>query len=285
MIANSNRALETETHFFSPAVIDVLVEQETRLRIDYRHVQSQDDQTRRLLGSAAALLDLVYVLAALVESAHRHGAMTLHDVVEMGDVISREAHALTGVNFSDVVRQDPSLTKVLSARATPSPETPIAELRTIVSGADAIVRTFPEKETAELAAAVEVPELGARIQVALDGLRRFIRRNDPWTDQRLKLVGPEYVAGNLSIDVAAQVLELAIPDAVAKLEECGYARLPEHIELTADERNRLYETLRKDRLARGGKPASSSAAVARDVIATQRIESVDARPWVEQSLM
>lgn len=286
MTPNSDRVLDPQTQFFSPALIDALVERETRLRIDYRQMlEPHGDKARRLVRSTAALLDFVYVSAVLVESAHRHGARTLGDIVAMGEAICREAHSLTSLNPLDVVRENAALVARMSEVATPSLEDTIPDLATIVSASDAMVRAFPEKEIAALATGAAIPEDGARIQVTLDGLRRFVKRNDPWMDQRLKLVGPEYASGRLELAAAAQVLELAIPDAVAKLEECGYARLPEHIELPADERDRLYKALRSDRIARGGIPHSSSATVARDVIATQRIESVDARCWVEQKLM
>jgi hypothetical protein len=286
MTPNSDRVLDPQAQFFSPALIDALVERETRLRIDYRQMpEPQGDSARRFIQAMSALLDFVYVSAVCVESAHRQGAKTLRDTVAMSDAICHEAQALTSLHPLEVMRENPALIAQVTEARMPSLEDPIPDLAAIVSASDAMVRAFPEKELTDLLSKVAIPEIGARIQVTLDGIRRFIKRNDPWMDQRLKLVGPEYAAGRLEIAGAALVLELTVPDTVAKLEECGYARALEHIELSADERNRFYQALRSDRLARNGKPAPSSATIARDVIATQRIESVDARSWVEQKLM
>lgn len=285
MAPHSDRVLGPQAKFFSPALIAALVERETRLRIDFRQMPEPEevgDSARRFVRATAALLDFLYVSAVFVESAHRQGARTLRDVLAAGEAINHEAHALTSLQPLDVVKENAALVEKMSEAGLPSLDDPIPALATIVSASDAMVRTIPEKEIIDLASRGAIPEIGARIQVTLDGIRRFIKRNDPWMDQRLKLVGPEYAAGRLEVTDAAKVLELAIPDAVVKLEECGYARPLEHIALRSDERDRLYQALRSDRLARGGKPAPSSGAVARDVIATQRIESVDARCWLEK---
>lgn len=70
-------------------------------------------------------------------------------------------------------------------------------------------------------------------------------------------------------------------DAVAWLEEYGYARDLDAGALTPDERSARYARMRQDRVARKGEPAFDQQLVTRDVIASQRIEGVDARLWLQ----
>ena len=52
------------------------------------------------------------------------------------------------------------------------------------------------------------------------------------------------------------------------------------IRLDEDARSRILALMEQDRRARGGRPAYDRAYVQRDVIASERIEGVDAREWV-----
>jgi hypothetical protein len=94
-------------------------------------------------------------------------------------------------------------------------------------------------------------------------------------------VGRAYAEGRLSLNEAANLLSMPRPDAVAWLEENGHARDLKVIALTPEERERRLARIRVDRLERNGAPAASKQITTRDVIATQRIEGVDARPWLQ----
>lgn len=76
------------------------------------------------------------------------------------------------------------------------------------------------------------------------------------------------------------MLDLEVPDAVALLEERGFRRSVDGLRLSADARHERLRRIREDRLARGGRPVPSPAYVVRDVIASQRIEGIDARSWL-----
>jgi len=99
---------------------------------------------------------------------------------------------------------------------------------------------------------------------------------------RLRIAGNAYQDGRISLGGVARILEVPSYDAVALLEEHGFERPAEVIQLGAEESKTIETKLRARRLLRAGKPAPSESRVAHSVIATQRIEGVDARPWFKR---
>jgi hypothetical protein len=87
----------------------------------------------------------------------------------------------------------------------------------------------------------------------------------------------------MSLTDVASVLQLEIVDAIMLLESRGYDRQLEQIALSDDERRSRLEAMREDRLQRQGRFDFSQEDVARDVIASERLEGVDARPWVRRT--
>jgi hypothetical protein len=67
------------------------------------------------------------------------------------------------------------------------------------------------------------------------------------------------------------------------LEENGFQRPLDVIRLSDEERAEILRKMRTDRLQRGGVPEYCKDLVDRDVIASERIEGVDARPWIRSS--
>lgn len=119
-----------------------------------------------------------------------------------------------------------------------------------------------------------------RARRAYDALHSFLLRHDPSTHDRLKVVGRLHAAGQLSIGDASALLGCSVPDAVALLEARGYARSLDVIRLQPEARADLLARVRADRLRRGGAPAPSEERVQRNVIASERIEGIDARAWL-----
>ena len=129
-------------------------------------------------------------------------------------------------------------------------------------------------------AALGLEQAVARSRSALERLRRFLRGNDPYLDERIARVGREYAKGTFGIAEAATILELDISDAVALFEEHGYARTLDTMTLSPSERQSAFSRIRRDRQHRTGQPELAFDLVVRDVVATQRIEGIDARPWI-----
>lgn len=96
-------------------------------------------------------------------------------------------------------------------------------------------------------------------------------------------VGELYATGAISITEAAKMLCRHPSDALAELEERGYRRSPEALALSAEDEAALFRRIRADRERRGGAPAFSAERVAREAIASERLEGVDARRWLRGS--
>jgi hypothetical protein len=143
--------------------------------------------------------------------------------------------------------------------------------------AQALVAACPIGVIERAARLAMLPEQAHRCRVAYDGLRAFLRRADPGP---IDEVGRAYASGALSIAQVAAILAISVPDAVAELEERGHYRSPEVLALHAEHEDAIYRALREDRERRSGEPELSEEHVLRDVIASERIEGVDARPWL-----
>lgn len=102
------------------------------------------------------------------------------------------------------------------------------------------------------------------------------REFDQRLDRRLA-EGERYERGEVSIQELAEVWSVSIPDMIERLEGMGIARRPDAVRLSTEERRVRLAKLRADRLARDGNPVPDADAVNRSVIASQRIEGIDAR--------
>lgn len=103
-----------------------------------------------------------------------------------------------------------------------------------------------------------------------------------YSDNKLRIIGRAYEEGRLTLDGVASVLGVSRSDAVALLEKSGFHRPVEVIRLSDEQRKTIGAKLRAERMRRAGHQASSDSLVSRSVIATQRIEGVDARPWFKR---
>jgi hypothetical protein len=98
----------------------------------------------------------------------------------------------------------------------------------------------------------------------------------------MRIVGEQYRRGHIRIQDAARLLGMSTSDAVFELEQDGFSRSPAAIALTEDEREAVYQRLRQRRLQHVGPPVVNQDLVERDVIASERIEGVDARAWIRR---
>lgn len=125
------------------------------------------------------------------------------------------------------------------------------------------------------------PELGHRIRVAYDSIRAFVLRSDPRYQRQIHMAGAKYMQGVLSPSEAASLLGVSVPDAIQVLEDLGYARPVEVMRLDSAERDVMLATIRADRLFRDGEVGFSPSEVNRLVVASERLEGVDARGWLQ----
>ncbi|MBK6514241.1 MAG: hypothetical protein IPM79_19090 [Polyangiaceae bacterium] len=88
-----------------------------------------------------------------------------------------------------------------------------------------------------------------------------------------------YADGRLSIDEVARRFVMGLADALVFLEEQGCRVAPAALRLTPEARAHLLSRIRAERIARGGEPRLERQLVLREVVASQRLEGIDAR-WV-----
>jgi hypothetical protein len=119
-----------------------------------------------------------------------------------------------------------------------------------------------------------------RWQGALREIRSVAARLDPKVEQAFKSVGEAYAEGRLSLVEASQAVKLPVWEVIPRFEQLGFYRTGEAARLPQEKRDSLYQQMRESRLRRQGQPAPSEERVARAVIASQRIEDVDARQWL-----
>lgn len=101
-------------------------------------------------------------------------------------------------------------------------------------------------------------------------------------NSRLRTLWREYARGHLTMSEIATLLGRDVVDVLQAFEDLGYSRTVDQIRLTESERARIVNTIATDRLARGGAPAYRRVEVARDAIASERIEGMDARRWIRR---
>ena len=161
----------------------------------------------------------------------------------------------------------------------PEIEPTLEDMLRIASGA---LHLFPVEQVQDHAVRVGRPDVSHRLRVAYDALAAFVYRHDPRHQRQVRAVGEGYRQGRFSIDEAAAFLEMDQPDTLALLESAGYAQPLGEIRLSDEQRAEALRRIRADRKARGGRQESGGH-VARSVIASERLEGVDARPWIRKT--
>ncbi|MBK7949307.1 MAG: hypothetical protein IPK00_11330 [Deltaproteobacteria bacterium] len=244
-----------------------------------RAAMSPGDSPQRLLKKSACFLE-----AALV-GAHIH--RTLIDLGEDPDAPSEAAVR----EIADSVRTmyDIDL-KLLILEARSELDLPNAisrdELTTdsVLSSLRSLLEICPIRKIEEIGSQSELEPLAHRCRIAFDGIKAFVLRHDPRQQSRVRVVGEAYTRGSISISESATLLGLHEVDAVATLEEMGFSRKLDAIALAEVDRQSIFSRMREDRNRRRGLPESDLEGVNREVVASERIEGIDARRWISREM-
>ena len=235
----------------------------------------QDDE--RLLGWTWAL-ELCLVFAGLHEAVSVLGLTTVGEVSARIAEVESLVETRTRLRVTDVFAENEEWVRPYRGEQL-APNTPLeVDGEALLRAVQSFVLHCPIQEL--LAMRAEQPELAHRSRLAYDGLRAFVTRHAHSDKQAMQVTGDAYADGRLTIDEAAKVLRLSVIDAVALLEEQGFRRSVEGLRLTDEARTKRLASIRAERLSRNGEPQLSEELVSRDVAASQRIEDVDARPWL-----
>ncbi len=250
-------------------------------RADRRVPPAANEQPlEEIVVDAVSALEANLLAACFTEAIERFGVRTFRDLVQHFPSVLEDVRASLRVEDPMAIVQS-----ALARASTPPPE-PAADdpVGVSVDEMTEVVRVtvaaWPIQEVTALASELGAPQLAHRARVALEGLRAFLLRNDAETKKAVEVAGRAYSRGTLSLEDVAALLRLDPSDAILVLERCGYCRSLDAIRLDEDARSRILELMEQDRRARGGRPAYDRAYVQRDVIASERIEGVDAREWV-----
>lgn len=231
-----------------------------------------------ILALSVRVLEICLAAVMVNEAMHELGVKSLAEAHAQSDRIMSRAAGIARLDLDSVFRENASLFSRAPGWSHADQRAGV-EVTTLVHSVRALL-SFCRIDLLEAIGRTEgLADLGHRCRVAYEDLESFIRRNDPAQDVAAKVVGRAYAEGRLSLSEVSALLRMSSSDAVAFLEASGFCRSLETIALQDSERQRLLAKIREDRLKRGGKP-EGTALVSRSVVASQRIEGVDARPWV-----
>ncbi len=268
------------------STLEALAEPERELRQRYLELDTSVspsegvvDHPGTLVTTSASFLELLLCLANFLEVVHDLNLTTTDEVCGQATRVLALINARTGLRIQDVFEENRAILPAVPERKASFRYEGALErfVRTVGSHIAASPIAYIETVARNLG----LEKLGHRCRRAYDALQAFVRRNTPdQHDPHIRVAGKAYVEGRLSIEEMAVLLGLTPSDVVASLDEHGYCRPVESIELSDEARALRLAKIREDRLRRGGQPVASPSLVIRDVIATQRIEGVDARPWL-----
>jgi len=255
-----------------------------------RYIETTEQATRGLslenqgavLEQSVAWLELFYLSALTWEYIHEHKINSIEQLQAQATEVEQHVRCA----FPDLGAAEQQMRNVLGERNAQDEllhaDWPLLDWSQMVRSFDAVVAECPIEGLEDLGTRVDQPSLAHRARNAYDALRAFVRRHDPDHDEVMRIVGEQYRRGHLRLKDAARVLGLSTSDAVFELEQDGFSRSPSAITLTEEDRETVYQRLRVARLHRAGAVIADPDLVERDVIASERIESVDARAWLRR---
>lgn len=265
--------------------VSSLSRQEVGIRFEAAATQQAESRSaavRDILRRLTKMLEFTLVFVGVHEAAlelriETIGALKarIHEVIAAaGRIVRLDAERV----FTDCT----DLLPPASAEVPPDDRRLSIDMRLAVDSLRATVAFFPADMIESVADRAGDPDLAHRCRTVVQGLHAFVRRNDPSEPERVRVAGTAYAEGRLTLAEVAQVLQISRSDAVALLEERGFCRPPSVIAIDEDDRATLLQAIRRDRLARGGAAQRDEGLLIRSVVASQRIEGVDARPWLRR---
>lgn len=239
-----------------------------------------------LLQESARILEQRRAIAGIAEALEIYGVTTRSEFKKRAAEVVLLARRLTRIDPIAVLVKDPEFAKFarMATRHQQIPEQrPEGAFKGFVRGIRSLLAYCPIDELVELGEHVGRPDLGHRCRLSFDWLQAFVRRHTSSADSAPHVAGRAYAEGRLSIEETAKLLSLPVPDALAWLEQHGYARDIDVITLPDSVRTQRLSAIRAERIRRAGIAVVRNDLVVREVVATQRIEDIDARPWVPES--
>jgi hypothetical protein len=229
----------------------------------------------------AHALELALLFASLQEAVARLGLVTVADIIREHHHVDALVVTLSRLDPVKVMQENQAVLAPLLRLKPPADGPASVDMGLVLVSVKSLLLHCPLASLDRAVRDDALAELAHRSHVAFDGLTAFLARNSRPQADALHAAGRAYAEGRLSIDEVASVLSMAPQDAVALLEEQGFRRSMAETRLKEAARSEKLSAIREERLARRGEPDLRDDLVAREVIASQRIEDIDARPWLK----
>ena len=235
------------------------------------------------LNDIADILELAVVWTGLSEAQSISGAPRYGDIRINVDRILEIAQALTGLNPRQVLKRSDRFTPRSTEKSDVADDDLLpADLEAnLLRSASSVLASCDLWMILRAAEEIGRPQIGHRCQVAMERLRSFTFRHGPQAAKQIHAAGQAYAEGRLEIGEVAAVLGVPQEDAVFLLERNGFFRSGSKMELDEATRQGLLRKIRDERGARDSLPVQDPRLTRRAVVASQRIEDLDARPWLE----
>ena len=247
------------------------------LRLESVPQSSTDSPPAVLIEKSTYFLDLLLVGAFVHEALAQLGCSS---ITEITPEIAAEVRSRTiAIYGRDPVVVADEAHRHLEIDLPKQPEFQLS-LEAVVRAMKSVLEICPIEHLEQLAATHRLETWGHRCRIAYDGIKAFVLRNAASQRAQVSVVGHAFVRGSLSVSDVATLLEVHPVDAVALLESHGFRRSLEQITLETSKRSKALADMRADRITRAGEPAWTHESIARDVVASERLEGVDARRWI-----
>jgi hypothetical protein len=272
----------------APAARKLLDQQEFQVRRQWRHLTKVGGahESAPPVEPAAALevlantLEFALAWAAITEAVRELPIRNVADLKAHFADISRIASSRAGIDIQAVIDRSEAQWRV--AQAPPDDQAVTTDIEDALRAVRSLLLHVQIDPVEQFARSLQLAEVAHRCRMAYESLGAFVQRNSPATQATERVVGRAYAEGRVSLGEAATLLGTSPTDAVAFLESRGFCRSAEAVALSPAERLQMLGEIRAERLSRSGRPAARADLVARDVIASQRIEGIDARQWLRR---
>ncbi len=251
------------------------------LRIDSLSSASaiSGDSPRKLLTASACFLEAAlvgaYIHRSLIDLGEDPNAPSQRAVLAISDAVRTMYH----IDLDRLVleaRSELNLPERISSQELTA--------ASVLSSLRALLEVCPIEKIEDIGSRTELEPLAHRCRIAFDGIKAFVLRHDARQQAQVRVVGEAYARGAISLAESATLLGVHEVDATAILEELGFARTLDAIRLPEADRQAIFDRMRADRVLRAGQPESNAEGVNREVIASERIEGIDARRWISREM-
>jgi hypothetical protein len=244
---------------------------------------SAKETARKVLRRGVDLLELARASASIVEAVDELEIRTIGEVGRRNDEVVRKAEAISHLDVLDVFGRMSGF--IMQHRPTSPPTgdeviVPPVLLGRLVPVIRFMVQTCPMSVVDAMIGIADEPELAHRFKTAIAAAQSFVRRHTDSEGKRIRVAGRAYEEGRLSLVELSGILGLPSSDAIFVLERNGFCRDATVIRLSDDERSQLLARLASTCTAAEPTAEKIRDLVPRLVVASQRIEGVDARPWI-----